>query len=223
MPKEKHKPSESPLEPVYRVWGWVLLLWSLYRYFTRYPEPVDEFIFKPLIFVAPVLWYVVKIEKKSLASLGLTVRNLFPSIYIGLFFGTVFAVEGLVVNALKYGTFTVRPIAALISYGMLPLLVLSLATAISEEVLNRGFLFSRILEKTKNVGYAAFLSATLFLLLHVPILVTSLQLKGSVLVLFFVTNFILGFVNSMLFYNMRSIVAPVLVHVFWNMTVALFL
>ncbi len=213
----------NTLEPVFQLWGWILLAWSLYRYFLKLPEWVDEFIAKPLVFVAPVLWYVLKKEKKRLESIGLTMKNFFPSLYTGIGLGFLFALEGIVANAIKYGHINIVPIAALQQYGLVTLLVLSVATAFSEEVLNRGFLFNRILEKKKSLPYAVFVSTLLFVLLHVPILVTSLKLQGMTLVLFFVTDIILGVATSMLFYRFRSLVAPILVHVFWNMTVALYL
>ncbi len=103
------------------------------------------------------------------------------------------------------------------------LILLSLATAFSEELLSRGFIFNRIHEKTKNLPYASFISTLLFVLLHVPILVTTLKFQGVTLILFFATDFILGMANSLLFYNTGSLVAPILVHIFWNMTVALYL
>lgn len=211
------------LEPVYQLWGWILLTWSLYRYFFKLPETVDEFVAKPLIFVLPVLWYVLKKEKRDLTTLGLTTKNLFTSLYVGLGFGFVFALEGIAANAIKYGKIQINPIAAFEQYGLVMLLVLSVATAFSEELLNRGFLFGRILEKTKSLPYASLLSTVLFVLLHVPILVTTLKLQGMTLVLFFITDFILGMANSLLFFNTRSLLAPILVHVFWNMTVALYL
>lgn len=211
------------LEPVYQLWGWILLVWSLYRYFLKLPEVIDEFIAKPLVFMAPVLWYVLKKEKRDLVSVGLSTKNLFTSLYIGLGFGFVFALEGLAANAIKYGRLQINPIAAFEQYGLVTLLILSFATAFSEELLNRGFLFSRILEKSKSLPYASLLSTVLFVLLHVPILVTTLKLQGMMLVFFFVTDFILGLANSLLYYNTKSLLAPILVHVFWNMTVALYL
>lgn len=213
----------SSIEPIYQLWGWILLAWSLYRYFLKLPEWIDEFVAKPLVFVAPVLWFVQKVEKRSLSSLGLTMKNLFTNIYIGLGFGLLFALEGVAANAIKYGKLDIRPIAALEENGLILLVVLSLATAFSEELLNRGFLFSRILEKTRSLPYAALLSTVLFVLLHVPILVTMLKLQGMTLVLFFVTDFVLGLANALLYYNTKSLVTPILVHLFWNMTVALYL
>jgi len=210
------------LTSVYRLWAWILLAWALYRYFIHLPEWADEFIFKPLVFVAPVIWYVIKIEKQKLATVGLTTRNLFSSIYIGLGFGIVFAIEGLVTHAIKYGQLDVNPIAAFQQYGFF-LIILSVATAFSEELLSRGFVFNRILEKTRNLPWAAILSSVMFMAIHIPILVTSNKLAGMTLILFFVTDFILAMANSLLYYNTGSLVAPILVHVFWNMTVALYL
>lgn len=207
---------------VYQLWAWILLAWALYRYFVHVPEWADEFVFKPLVFVVPVLWYVRNIEKQTLESLGLTTRNIFNSIYIGLGFGLLFAIEGVVTHWIKYGSMEVNPIAAFGQYGF-SLIFVSLATAISEEVLSRGFVFTRVLDQTKNLVYALLLSAGMFMALHVPILVTSNKLTGMTLVLFFVTDFILAIANGLLLYNTRSLVAPILVHIFWNMTVALYL
>src|SRR3989344_1188496 len=220
-PKGVRALSDS-LEPVYRLWGWILLVWSLYRYFLKLPEWVDEFISKPLVFVAPVIWYVINKEKRTLESIGLTGKNFFNSVYIGLGFGMVFAIEGIAAHAIKYGKLEVNPIAAFQQYGFF-LIVVSVAIAFSEEVLSRGFIFNRLYEKTKNLPYAALIGSILFILLHVPILVTTTKLTGITLVLFIVTDFVLAFANSMLFVTTGSLVAPILVHIFWNMTVALYL
>lgn len=213
---------KASLSSVFRMWAWILLAWSLYRYFFKLPEWADEFIFKPLVFVVPVVWYVRNKEKQSLATLGLTWRNFFTSVYIGLGFGVVFALEGLVAHAIKYGKLDVNPIAAFQQYGFF-LIILSLATAFSEEVLSRGFIFNRLYEKTKNLPYASVVSSVMFVLLHVPILVTMTKLQGMTLVLFIVTDLVLAMANSLLYYNTGSLVAPILVHIFWNMTVALYL
>lgn len=219
------KKTASPvfsITSVYRLWAWILLAWALYRYFIHLPEWADEFIFKPIVFVGPVIWYVLKVEKQKLATIGLTMRNFFTSIYIGLGFGVVFAVEGMVTHMVKYGKLDVTPIAAFQQYGFF-LLILSVATAFSEELLSRGFVFNRILEKTKNLPWAAVLSSFMFMAIHIPMLVTTNKLQGTTLVLFFVTDFVLSLANSLLYYNTGSLVAPILVHVFWNMTVALYL
>lgn len=211
------------IEGMYRVWGWIVLVWAFYRYFFHLPEWADEFIFKPMVFALPIIWYVRSREKRGLDSVGLSGKNLFTSIYIGLGFGFVFAVEGLFANAIKYGKIEIMPIAAFQEYGLGMLLLLSAATAFSEELLSRGFVFTRLIEGKKSLMYASFMSTLMFVVLHVPILAFSSKLTGTVLLLFFVTDFVLGFANALLLYNTGSLVAPILVHIFWNMTVALYL
>lgn len=221
--KARSQATTDTVESTYHVWGWIVLAWALYRYFFRFPEWADEFIFKPLVFVLPVLWYVKNREKRPLSTLGLNGANLFTSIYIGLGFGFVFALEGLAANAIKYGKLQIVPIEAFTQYGMGVLILLSAATAFSEELLSRGFVFTRLLEGKKGLISSAIISTLLFVVLHIPILAFSLKLQGMALVLFFVTDFVLGFANALLLYNTRSLVAPILVHIFWNMTVALYL
>jgi len=210
------------VSPIYRVWGWILLAWSVYRYLFQFPEWVDEFIFKPLFFVLPVVWYVVKKEKRRLDSVGITGKNFFNSLYIGIGFGMIFAIEGILAHFVKYKNFSVNPIAAFDNYGF-GLVLISLATAFSEELLCRGFLFNRIFEKTKKLAPSVVLGAILFVLLHVPMLLTINKLQGVTLVIFFLTDFILAAANSMLYATTGSLLAPILVHLFWNMTVALYL
>jgi len=221
--KEIHKPPVNVMESTHRVWGWIVLAWAFYRYFFHLPEWADEFIFKPMVFVLPVFWYVRTREKRGFFSLGLTGKNLFTSIYIGLGFGFVFALEGLAANAIKYGKLTIVPIAAFQQYGMGMLILLSAATAFSEEMLSRGFVFTRLIEGKRGLMYASFMSTLMFVVLHIPILAFGLKLQGITLLLFFVTDFVLGFANCLLLYNTGSLVAPILVHIFWNMTVALYL
>jgi membrane protease YdiL (CAAX protease family) len=221
--KPVHKVFVTKSETVFRMWAWILLAWGLYRYFIKLPEWTDEFFFKPLVFVAPVVWYVLVKEKQKLESLGLTGKKFMNSLYIGLGFGMMFALEGILANSIKNGTLTITPIAALAENGLIPLLIISLATAFSEEVLNRGFIFKRLYDNTKNIVYSIGLSSFMFVFLHVPILVTATHLTGSTLLLFVVTNLILGCINSLLFLSTGSLVAPILVHIFWNMTVALYL
>lgn len=211
------------LTGVFRLWAWILLVWSLYRYFVTAPEVVDEFIAKPLVFIVPILLYVLFVEKRSITTLGYTGKNFFTSIYVGLGIGFLFALQGLAANFVKYGDFTINPIQAFRDYGFL-LLPISLVTAISEETLGRGFLFSRFFEKSnENLIYSAFYSTGMFVLLHVPILLTTFKYQGVTLVLFFTTSIVIGLTNAILFRYTKSLVAPVLVHLFWNMTVALYI
>lgn len=223
---EKQIPQKHQIhtpEWIYQFWAWQLLAWSLYRYFVHAPEWVDEFIAKPLVFVLPVLWWILRKEHASVLSVGITKKNIGTSFLLGIGIGAVFLAMGMVASMAKYGSIVVHPIQAVSTYGILGLVVLSLVTAGTEELLNRGFLFSRLLTVTKNLWYSSLMSSVLFVLFHVPVLVTSLKFEGGVLLAFFFSTFLLGVVNTLSYAATSSIVAPILIHFFWNVTVALFL
>jgi len=220
---EKNIPLRNSTEWVFQFWAWQLLAWSLYRYFFRFPEPVDEFIVKPVVFILPVFWFVLRIEKRSLGTIGITSKKIISSILIGCGFGLLFAGEVILANVFKYGSLTLTPAPAVLLYGVPMMAILSLATSISEELLSRGFFFSRLFEASKDLIQSVIMSTLLFVAFHVPILLTSLRFQGTTLILFFITSFVLGLTNSLIFHKTKSLVAPILIHFFWNMTVAVFL
>lgn len=208
------------------VWFIIFLTWAFYRAKFFLPESVDEFIIKPLIFVLPVIYIVIKNERKKLTSLGIPAkpRDFMQDLYIGVVIGIVFALEGLLANYLKYGKITLGPILALkASGGVVPFLLINLSTAIWEEILGRGYIYKRLQEITKDQVGAVMTSSFLFLLLHIPILFTRLRLTGVSLLVYPVSIFLLGVTNCYIFSWRKSLTLPILVHAFWNMTVALYL
>ncbi len=214
---------KKSIEWIFQFWAWQLLFWALYRYFFHLPEWADEFIFKPLVFVVPVLVYVLKKERLSLVTIGLTRKNLRRNVLFGLGMGVIFFLEGIGVNIATHGDLKLQQLAATAGYSLGFLTLLSLATAISEELLSRGFLFSRLYTYTKRLWYSIVLSTAMFVAFHIPILVTSLKFQGPTLILFVATSVVLAVVNSIIFFQTKSLVTPILIHFFWNMTVALFL
>ena len=213
------------LKHIYNLWAVILIIWAVYRvYVPVMPEWVDELISKPLVFVGPILWYVARIEHRPLSSIGITRGNLGRDIKIGLGFGMVFALEGIVANAIKHGQLSFAPVIPVEGFGIMMAVILSVATAVSEEILSRGFVFGRLLEYYQNnLVKASSIGAILFLLLHVPIMFTSLKLTGSTLAIFILTDVIIAFATSILYSETKTLTVPILVHAFWNMTVALYL
>lgn len=211
---------------VYIVWFIIFILWVLFRANFYFPEWIDELIVKPLIFVVPVLAVVWVWENRSLKELGLSTnwKNLFLDLYIAVVLGVLFAIEGLLSNYIKYGQFSFAPIASAKLYQSIEyFLLINLVTSVSEEILGRGFLYNRLFKISKHQLWAAVVSSFLFLLLHIPIMFTRIHLTGSALVMYPLSIMIMGITNSYLFTLRRSLVLPILLHTFWNMTVALYL
>lgn len=222
----KYAYNEIMKRQVFIVWFVIFLVWAFYRAYFFFPETVDELLIKPIVFVLPVLYVVIVKEKKRIASLGLRFKR-FDSLldlYIGITLGVLFAVEGLIANWFKYGQFSFAPIWAVRTTGGLGyFFTLSLITSVWEEILGRGYLYQRLFASSKNQFWSAFVASFLFLLLHIPIMFTRLNLMGLSLLVYPLSILLLGVTNSYILALRGSLTLPILIHTFWNMTVALYL
>lgn len=208
------------------IWFLIFLVWAFYRAYFFQPEWVDELLVKPIVFVFPVLFVVWYFENKPLTDLGITfkLKNIILDFYIGVVLGVLLAFEGLMANYLKYGNFSFSPLASTKMYPDIGIfLIVSLFSAVSEEILGRGYLYNRLFKKTNRQFWSAFFSSILFLLLHLPIMFTRLHLTGGALLIYPFSILILGITNCYLFTLRKSLTLPVLLHTFWNMTIALYL
>lgn len=207
---------------VFALFSYVFTLWALYRYFPGLlPEWVEELILKPLIWLPPTFWFVRKIEKEPLSSLGLTRKNLFPAVYWGIGLGLVFAFEGLLANIAKYQGLQLVSL----DYGwggFLIALVLSLGTAFSEELVFRGYIFTRLWRLWQKEWLANLVSAFLFVLIHLPISVFTLSYTPVVMLAYLFLVFVFGFASAFVFARTQNLTASVLLHVFWSWPIILF-
>jgi membrane protease YdiL (CAAX protease family) len=199
--------------------AYLLIFWGFYRYIFKLPEEIEELIIKPATWLIPV-FYLVKKEKANLSSLGVTLKNIFPAIYFSLGLGAVFVVEALLINYLKYGNFSFAA-----NLGEKPFafsLGLSFATAISEEITFRGYLFNRVWAALKHEWIANFATSTVWALIHVPvtIFVWKLNFMSSLTYLFLTTIFGIG--SAFVFARTKNVTSSIFLHVLWEWPIILF-
>lgn len=210
------------IKHVFSLFCFIFAFWSLYRYFPEvFPQWAEELILKPVIWLLPTFWLVIKIEKEKIASLGLTKKNLSKALYWGIGLGIIFAVEGLATNIFKYRGLYL-PEFEYSFLGLIGLLLLSFVTAFSEEVVFRGYIFTRLWRIWKNEWLANLISAFLFTLIHLPIglFVLSYAPLAMLAYLFFV--FVYGFGSAFVFARSENLVSSILMHVFWSWPIILF-
>jgi membrane protease YdiL (CAAX protease family) len=198
---------------------YLILVWAFYRFLFRFPDEVEELVIKPVLWIAPVLYFVGK-EKLKLSSLGITLKNLFPAIYLSLGLGSVFVIEGLLTNFLKYGSFNFG--ANIGSIPLLPSLGLSFATAFSEETAFRGYIFSRLSFITNNVWLANIIQTVLWVGIHIPIAfyVWKYTLMQGVVYLFLTAIF--GFGSAFIFGKTKNVFGSIFLHILWEWPIILF-
>ena len=210
---------ESSIKNVTYFVTYILIVWGLYRLLFKLPEEIEEILIKPIVWLLPV-YFLVKKEKGSLSSLGITTKKLFPAIYFALGLGAIFAIEGLIVNFVKYGGFNFG--ANIGDKLLLYSLVISFATAISEEVSFRGYVFNRLWGYFGNEWVANLTTSFLWGLVHLPvaIFVWNLTLPATLSYLLLTTIFGIG--SAFIFARTGNVFSSILLHVLWEYPIILF-
>jgi membrane protease YdiL (CAAX protease family) len=198
----------------------ILFVWGFYRFIFELPEPVEELFIKPIVWLIPVFYFLRK-EKETISSLGVTFKNIFPSVYYALGLGAFFVMEALVINFVKYGgRFNLGA-----NIGELPFLTslgLSFATAITEELVFRGYIFTRVWKFLKNELTANIVTSVFWALIHVPITIFVWKLDFSASILYLMLTAIFGMGSAFIFARTKNILSPILLHVLWQWPIILF-
>lgn len=197
----------------------LLLTWGFYRFLFKLPEEIEELLIKPVVWLIPVI-YLLKRERAGLSTLGITGKNLFTSIYLAILLGVIFAIEGLLVNILKYKGLEFSSLLG--TNAFLAALLLSFATAISEEIAFRGYLFNRLWYALGSEIKANLITSFLWALIQLPISIFwwELDLPGVLAYLALAATFGMG--SAFVFARTKNIFASILLHVFWGWPIALF-
>lgn len=198
---------------------YILLVWGFYRFIFKFPEEVEEVFIKPILWLVPVFYFIKK-ERKGLSSLGITLRKLFPSIYYAIILGVVFALEGVLINFVKYSNIDFS--ANLGKNMFYSALGISFITAISEEITFRGYLFNRTWKLLGKEWTANIIISIIWGLVHIPVAIFwwKLSLFDSFVILFL--NILFGIGSSFVFARTGNIVSSILLHVFWSWPIILF-
>ena len=105
---------------------------------------------------------------------------------------------------------------------LLMYVLISFASSFTEEALSRGFVLKRMYEESRNPFTAIFFSSFLFFFLHIPILFTS-NLYGIDLLKVMMTDLLLSFAVSFAYLERKSLLVPILIHAFYNLSIYLFM
>ncbi len=207
------------LHLILSVWLVSFVFWFVYRYFIHTSEWIDEIIFKPLIFITPVLVYLKHKEHVSFDKLGLRLVPLNKLFGWGFGLGSVLVLESLIIDVTKNKHLNVEFFSAT---AVATNLFISLATAFSEEILYRGFLMQQFTKWLKNIYAANCISALLFCIGHVPIGIFVLHFSTWELISYLLLVFILGVFDGYVYQKTNTVYSPIIVHTLWNFSNTLF-
>lgn len=198
----------------------ILVGWGIYRYLFHYPEWIDEFIAKPIIFLIPTFALLVN-ERKFLSSIGFSKKNFARNIIIGLLAGLFIAAESILTKRFKYDSLVFNP-DNLSFYLIFGNYLISLATGFTEEVVFRGYIQTRLNIALKSAFFSILLSSILFVIVHLPLIIFLLKYSLFDTFMYCFLIFILGIINGILFNQTKSLTAPTITHSIWNFSSVMF-
>lgn len=201
-------------------WAIAIIIWSVYRYYFKTDLPIwfDEFIAKPIVFLIPVYYFIIKYENGHiLEAIDFKFKQVSDWLF-GLSSGLFILVMGLIVNYLETQTLIPTINATTIFF-----IIVAFASSFTEEILTRGFVLKRLYAESKNVFSSVFFVSFLFFIMHVPILFTNPQLHGPILLQVMVTDFLLSFGVSLAYLQRKNVIVAILIHAFYNLAIYLML
>lgn len=214
MPKKEVAIKNATLLAAY-----LLIVWGFYRILFKLPVEIEELFIKPVIWLVPVFYFLKK-EKVGLSSIGITTKNLFPAIYISLALGILFAIEGVLINVVKHEGVDFS--ANLGNNPFFLALGLSFATALSEEVAFRGYLFYRVWYALGSEWKANIITSIVWALIHVPIAVLWWELSVAATLGYLILTTVFGIGSAFVFARTKNVASSVLLHVLWEWPIVLF-
>ena len=208
----------AQLKHVISYYAFLLVVWGFFRALIRLPEPIEELVLKPLIWILPLV-FVLKKEGGGLESLGWTTKGLLKSIfYIVIAGGLIY--EGVVISLGLIFEDNLDKINLFTSFGahkdvLLSGLALSVVTAVIEETVFRGFIFNRLNKIFNNELFANVVSSVAWVLIHMPIFIFVYKLSPDNLVFRGLLSTVFAVASAYLFARTKNIVPSVFLHIFW--------
>ena len=214
------------LRSVISLYAFIFVVWGFYRFLFKLPETVEELILKPIIWLLPLWWVLSNKEgmaspAQALKSVGWTTKNFTKSIYLAIGLGVLFAAEALLVNSIKYGgsfNFLAIPLTPIMFLGALGI---SLATAVSEETVFRGFIFAR-LASVLGEWRGNIVTSIAWALVHLPVTIFVFRYDAMQILTFLFLTFLFGAASAFVYARTGNVVSSVLLHVFWEWPIILF-
>jgi len=200
-------------------YAYLFVVWGFYRLLFQAPAPLEELIVKPLVWLLP-LCILIRREKATLESIGITFHNFFKAVYFVMALGVVFTIFAVSVNYLKYRGLEFASNIGETSFWTA--IGLSFITAIIEEITFRGYLLTHLMAAVKSKWTATIIISIGWALIHWPIALLDWKLAPMALVAYTVVIFLFSVGTTFVFLKTRNIAAPILLHVLWQWPIILF-
>lgn len=194
----------SPTQRALSVWGFILGVWALYRTTIGKDMPLgfDEFVFKPLLFLTPIYYFITHYEHKSLVhGLWIKLHHWRQDMQQALLISLPFLLAGLFM--ISQSNFSIAEWPWLIA--------MAAVIAVTEETLSRGFVTSRLYEEGHHWMQILIKASALHLLLRIPRIMTTPQFFGDKLLWVIAAEALVSLIMTGLFLWRKSLLQVIMV------------
>ena len=179
------------------------------------PLLIEELWFKPLIWGLPLLpvWFAEKKRPELFKG------NIFKGIGFGVGLGLMYMLVVLLVGIVQGGSIKVNDLSG-IEQPFLDILGITLATAIIEETVFAGYVFSKIRTLFSGFWPAGIVTAVMFASIHIPIGVFIYQYSDLQMIGFLLLVGVVSLGHYWVMEKSRNIAGPIMSHWIWAMAIA---
>lgn len=195
---------------------YLLLAWGIFRLTVRLPIVAEELIFKPILWGLPLLslWMAEKRKVKFFEG------SFIKAILFGGGLGVAYVVVIVIVGLVQGGDIRINELSEM-QLPFYDLLGVGLSTAIVEEMVFAGYIFSKVRGFLGGFWPAGGLTSIAFMAMHVPIGVFVYEYSGFGLVGFLGLVGLVSLGNYWVMEKSKNVTGPILSHWLWAVAVGL--
>ena len=199
----------------------LLIVWTLYRAFTHNSIWVEELFIKGIIFLLPFV-VLPLYSSQPFKDLGLTTTNFFKSVCVGVGVGLLLGLAGVLINYIRYQDLAPSFFRGLSAGQIGAYLILAIITAFWEQLLFSGYFLHQLKWTiTKEVTLVG-LVGIMFSLIHLPAFVFIQHQSPPEMIVNLLLLVALGAGCAILQLRTKNLIAPIMAHVLWGVTLFIF-
>jgi len=221
-----HSKKNSPLSEKFTltkllaIYGGVFIVWTCIRLFTHASVLLEETLIKGAVFSVPLLLFPVFNKGKAMP-LGISGDNFFNSVYAGIILGLVLGLAGQAGNLVRHHSI-IFSANSLTSANIGAFLILSLVTAFWEQLLFAGYFLPFTARIFSSELLQVSITGSLFSLIHLPALMLVKNSSFAQIYLSLILLFTLGVSCAILRLRQKNLIAPIMAHALWGVTIFMF-
>ena len=203
---------------LYRLWSVNLIIYdgktNWRMFFTT------QIVFQPLLTLLPILLIVRYVEKRRIGSIGLSRQKFVRNAFFGIFLSLLNSIASVCLTYILFVPLGAGPITFITNPENLDLtaiflmpLTFFLVVGPSEEIQDRGYFQTRLLEQF-GPKFSIVFSSLLFALSHIPINILIWRYEVWMIVFHLTGVFIAGSIMGYLYYRSGVLTGPIFLHAF---------